>query len=189
MWLLEQPLYIVVMGIVLGILAGGCWTISNRKEFLYVLGAVVAFTVIALVVERLVVTDAEAIRSTLNEIARDVQSNDHQRLVEHISQANPSLAQEAAAVMPNYKFTECRVTKIHGTDVDASSEPRSAKVQFNVLVAGSFRQGGMEASGTYGRWVELHMVKEPDGRWRVQAYDHRPPQQFMFGQPLEEIER
>jgi hypothetical protein len=189
MWLLEQPLYIVVIGIVVGILVGGAWYASGRKEFLYALGAVVVFTVAALVVERLVVTDAESIRSTLNEIARDVQSNDHQRLVAHISNANPSLVQRAEAEMPNYKFTECRVTKIHDTDVDASSEPRSAKVQFNVLVSGTFRQGGMEASGTHGRWVELHMVKEQDGRWRVQDYDHRPPQQFLFGQPLEDIER
>src|SRR5687768_7873292 len=106
MWLLEQPLYIVVIGIVVGILVGGAWTASGRKEFLFALGAVVVFTIAALVVERLVVTDAESIRSTLNEIARDVQSNDHQRLVGHISKANPSLVQRAEAEMPNYKFTE-----------------------------------------------------------------------------------
>ena len=91
--------------------------------------------------------------------------------------------------MPNYKFTECRVTKIHSTDIDASSEPRSAKVQFNVVASGTFRQGGMELSDTVPRWVELHLVKEQDGRWRVQDYDHRPPQQFLFGQPLDDIER
>jgi ketosteroid isomerase-like protein len=162
---------------------------TSRKEFLYALGAVLVFTIVALAVERLVVTDAEAIRQTLSEIARDVQSNDLQRVLRHVSKANPSLVQRAEAEMPNYKFTECRVTKIHETDVDASSEPRSAKVRFNVVASGTFRQGSVEYSDTVPRWIELHLVKEADGRWRVQDYDHRPPQQFMFGQPLDEIER
>jgi hypothetical protein len=90
--------------------------------------------------------------------------------------------------MPNYKFTECRVTKVHKTDVDAASEPRSAIVKFNIVASGTFRQGSLEWSDTVPRWIQLHLVKEEDGRWRVQDYDHKPAQQFMFGQPLDELD-
>jgi hypothetical protein len=30
------------------------------------------------------------------------------------------------------------------------------------------------------------MVREPDGKWRVQNYDHRQPQQFLLGEPLDD---
>jgi len=188
MWPFDSPLYIVLTGLVLGLVVGGLWTASGRKELLYALGAVVAFTVAWLIVERLVVTDREEVRDTLAEIARDVQSNDLNRLVGHIAKGSPSLAQRARAEMPNYKFTECRVTKVHHIDVDASAEPRSAIVQFNVVASGTFKQGTLEISDTVPRWVQLQMVREEDGHWRVQDYKHRQPAAFLMGVPLEEPE-
>jgi hypothetical protein len=101
MWPFDQPLYIVVIGIVLGVIVGALWTASGRLEWLYALGAVVAFTLVWLLVERLVVTDREAIRATLLEIARDVQSNDVERVVKHVAKANPELVARAQGEMPN----------------------------------------------------------------------------------------
>jgi hypothetical protein len=185
MWLFDSPIYIVLIAIVLGVLVGGAWTISGRNEPLYALGAVVGLAVVMLIVERMVVTDREAIRGTLNEIARDAQNNDLQKIVGHIAKSSPSLVQRAQNEMPHYHFTECRVTKVHKVDVDSTSEPRSAIVEFNVVAAGSFQQLGIEASGTYPRWVRLQMVREQDGQWRVQDYRHEAPQQFLMGDPLD----
>jgi hypothetical protein len=184
MWLFDHPLSIILIGVVLGVFVGGTWTATGRKELLYALGAVVALTVAWLLVERFVVTDREAVHATLREIARDVQTNNVQKVLGHIAKGNPSLVARAQAEMPNYKFSECRVTKIHKTDIDAASEPRSAMVEFNVVVTGTFSQGGFEASGRYPRWVQLQLVREGDGQWRVQSYDHAQPQQFLLGEPL-----
>jgi hypothetical protein len=136
-----------------------------------------------------VITDREAVRATLAEIARDVQSNDVERVVRHIAKGNASLMQRAQSEMPHYKFTECRITKIHKTEIDADSQPRSAVVEFNVMVSGTFSQAGFEASGNYPRWVRLQLVREDDGSWRVQDYEHAPPQQFMLAQPYQESEK
>lgn len=189
MWPFDQPLYIVVTGIVLGVIVGGLWMASGRKEMLFALGGVVALTVVWLIVERVVVTDREEIRATLVEIARDVQNNDLNRLLGHLSQSNPSLAQRAKAEMPNYKFTECRITQIHGTDVDSDSEPRSAIIEFNVQATGTFNEGSFGYTGTVPRWVQLQMVREKDGRWRVQDYKHAAPDAFMYGQPSDDLAR
>ena len=186
MWLFDSPIYIVLVGIILAIAVGGAWTASGRKELLYALGTVVGLTVIMLIAERLIVTDREAIRSTLNEIAHDVQNNDVAKVVSHIAQGSTSLVQKAQGEMPNYDFTVCRVTKVHKIDVDANSEPRSAIVEFNVRVEGTFKAPGIEASGVYPRWVKLQLIRESDGKWRVQNYEHAPPQQFLLGEPLDD---
>jgi hypothetical protein len=189
MWLFDSPIYIVLIGIVLGVFVGGAWTATGRKELLYALGSVVAVTVIMLIAERLVTTDGEAIRATLAEIARDVQANDMQRVVGHIAKGSPSLVQKAQNEMPNYKFTECRVTKVFKIDVDASAEPRSALVEFNVYVDGKFGQGGFEATGPAFRRIDLQLVREEDGKWRVENYTHRPPPEFLMGEPLYDSDR
>ncbi|MEX2174399.1 MAG: hypothetical protein WD872_08555 [Pirellulaceae bacterium] len=182
-WLFDQPIYIVLLGVLLAVLVGGAWTASGRKEFLYGLVGVAALTVALLVVERFVVTDNEAIRKTLVEIARAVQSNNLRRLVEHIDPKSTSVVQEAEAEMPNYSFTECRVTKIHKVDIDAASEPRSAVVEFNVVAAGTFSADGMKLTQRVPRWVRLQLVRSAEGEWLVQNYEHAAPQQFMLGQP------
>jgi hypothetical protein len=186
MWLFDTPIYIVLIAIVLGVLVGVAWTASGRKELLYALGAIVLLTVVMLIVERAVVTDREAIRTKLAEIARDVQANDMQRVLGHIAKSNPSLIPQVQNEMPNYDFTECRVTKIHKTDIDASAEPRSAIVEFNVRFDGKFGRGGFEMRGPGVRWIRLQMVREEDGQWRVLNYEHDVPQRSIMGVPIDD---
>jgi hypothetical protein len=184
---LEQPLAVVIAGVILGVIAGIAWNSTGRKEWLIGLGAVVVLTIAGLIVEQFVVTDREAIEATLEEIARDVQSNNLRAVLSHISANNAELQRKAEAEMPNYRFDECRVTKVHGIEVDASLEPRSAIVEFNVIASGSFREGGVELAGQQvPRWVRLQMVREKDGHWRVQDYEHDDPQRFMQRREAEE---
>jgi low affinity Fe/Cu permease len=185
MWLFDTPIYIVLIGIVVGVFVGIAWSASGRKELLYALIGVAVLTVAMLIVERVVITDQEAIQATLAEIARDVQANDMKRVIGHIAIGSPSLVQKAQNEMPNYEFTECRVTKIHKTDLDASAEPRSAIVEFNVRFDGKFKQGGVEVHGPGVRWIRLQMVREEDGKWRVLDYRHEAPHQFLLSEPPE----
>ena len=179
-WLFESPAMIVVIGVLLLIVLGGLWSMSGRKEMLYAMAAVGALILVGLIVERLVVTDGEAIRRTLLEIAADVESNDVRAVTRHIHSAAPEIKARAEAEMPNYKFTECRITKVHSIDVNTSQQPRSAIVEFNVRASGSFSEGSMSLSEMHvPRWVRLHMVQEKDGRWTVQDYQHDDPQRFM----------
>jgi hypothetical protein len=184
-WLYEQPLIIVVLGVALIFGLGVAWSASGRKELLYAVGVALALLIAALVIERIVVTDREAIRATLQQIASDVKSNNRGAVKSHVHSSAPELKAKADAEMPNYQFTDCRITKIHQIDVDDRVEPRSAVVTFNVIASGSFKQGGLEVSdANVPRWVELHMLREKDGRWGVAEYDHAPPQQMMFTEKM-----
>jgi hypothetical protein len=183
-WLFEQPLAIVIIGVVLLLGLGTAWSMTGRKELLYALGATLALIVVGLIVERLVITDREAIQATLLTIARDVQSNNRRAILGHVHSSATELKQRAETELANYQFTECRVTRIHLVDVNARAQPRSAVVEFNVIASGTFRQGTLEVSDTsVPRWVRLNMLRENDGRWTVESYEHAPPQQFMFNRP------
>lgn len=182
MWLLEQPLIIVGLGVGLILSLGAAWTASGRQELLYALVAAIGLLFVGLITERLVVTDREKIRATLQEIARDVKANDHAKVMRHIHSSAASVKQQAQAELPKYKFTEFRITKIHTIDVDASTEPRSAMVELNMVGGGSFHEFGIDADHV-PRWVQLHLLRETDGRWTVAAYQHDDPQRMMYEQP------
>src|SRR5262245_37702167 len=140
--LFDGPVAIVVIGVVLLLALGAGWSATGKKELLYVLGGVLALMLVGLVVERLVITDREAIRLALLTIARDVQSNNLKAVTSHVHSSSPELKQKAEAELPNYHFTECRVTKIHDVKVDSQSKPRSAIVEFNLIAVGTFKGPG-----------------------------------------------
>jgi hypothetical protein len=180
-WLFEQPLVIAVVGVLLIVGIGAAWSFTGRRELLLALAAVLALIIAGLVTERLVVTDNEAIRATLAQIARDVERNDRRAVARHIHSGAPLLRQKADAELPNYQFTECRITQVHQVAVDRHSEPRSAVVEFNVVAAGDFTHEGMSiVNARIPRWVRLLLVREKDGRWTVQEYVDAEPQRGLL---------
>ena len=182
-WLFDQPIYVAIIGVFLTLLLAAAWLTSGRKELMWATGLAVLLTVVMLIVERVVVTDQEAIRAMLAELAADVESNNVGRVTNHIWSGAPSLVGRAESEMPNYKFTECRITKLHSIEVTGDKEPRNATVEFNVIASGTFRHGGFEVTDTVPRWVRLHLVQEQDGRWAVRDYEHDAPQRMILNQP------
>src|SRR5436853_6224903 len=127
-WLYEQPIVIVALGVALILALGGAWSASGRKELLYAIGAAFVLLVVGLIVENRVDTDREAIRTTVSQIARDVQRNDRRAVLAHIYSGSPQLRRQAETELSKYEFTELRITKIHLVDVDRQAEPQSGIV-------------------------------------------------------------
>jgi hypothetical protein len=177
LWLYEQPLVIVALGVGLILALGAAWSASGRKELLYACGMAFILLVAGLIVEKVVVTDREAVRATVLQIARDVQHNDRRAVLAHIYSGSPQLRKQAEAELSKVEFTELRITRIHLVDVDRRAEPRSAIVEFNVIGSGSERGGvGMDH---IAQWVKLHMLREKDGRWTVADFEHDSPDRMI----------
>jgi hypothetical protein len=179
-WLYENQIVIAAIGIIAMLALGAAWSSTGRKEWLYGLGVAFVLVVVGLIVEHVVVTDSEAIRATLAQIARDVQRNDRAAVLRHISSGNPELKRKAEGELPNYQFSECRITRIHQIEIDPKAKPRTATVEFNVIATGTFRQAGFEVTDTVPRWVRLTMVREADGRWTVSDYEHDSPERMIL---------
>jgi hypothetical protein len=181
-WLFDQPLIIVLAGVALVLALGAAWSASGRKELLVATAAALLLLIAGLFIERLVVTDREAIRAAVLQMADDVQNNRRQAMLKHVYSGATELKTRVEADLSKYQFTECRITKIHLIDVDTRAEPRSAIVQFNVIGSGAFRDGSIEMDHV-AQWVQLHLLREKDGRWTVADYEHDAPQRMIMKGP------
>ncbi|MGI8978585.1 MAG: hypothetical protein ACR2FY_05135 [Pirellulaceae bacterium] len=183
-WLFDRPAYVAILGVMLCVPIAIAWVMTGRKEVLHALAAAFAIFVGLLIMEQVVVTDREAIETTVQQIAHDVQANDHQAVQRHIYSGSPQLKQKVQGELPNYRFTECRVTSQPEIAVNTKDEPRSAKVSFLAAAAGDFKYQGMSASASkeapIRRRIILHMRKEADGRWTVEDYDHEDFQKEFY---------
>lgn len=180
-WLYEEPLVVVVVGILLLVGLGIAWSSTGRKELAFAAGMVLLLMIVGVVIERLVVTDGESIRQTLQEVAQEVAANDHRALLKHIADDAPQIKQRAEKEMPNYDFQNCRVTKIHQLIVDTTGQPKTAIVELNVVFTGNFQVGGMPFNNYTGaRWIRLELVQDKDGQWKVENYEHDDPQRMIM---------
>ena len=184
-WLFEQQLVIVVIGVALILALGAAWSASGRKEPLYAIAGVLVLLIAGLITERLVVTDREAIRATLAQMARDVQNNNRRATLQHIYSGARELRLKVESELRDYHFTECRITKVHKIDVDDRAEPRSAIVEFNVIGSGSSEKESIGTVEHFPRWVRLQMIREKDGRWTVSKLEHDSPERMILNDPAE----
>lgn len=188
-WLFDRPVYVAILGLVLCMPIAIAWVMTGRKEVLYALAAAFALFVALLIMERVVVTDREAIEATVQQIVRDVQANDHPAVQRHVYSRASALQQRVQKELPNYVFTECRITKAPDIEVNTKDEPRSARVTFLAAAAGDFKYQGMSASASkeapIRRRIILQMRKEADGRWTVEDYDHEDFQKEFYQEKAE----
>ena len=83
-WVLEQPIYILILGGLTFAFLGYAWWQTGYRAMFHAMLAVAAVTAGLLILERLVVTDVERIEDTLDQIARDVESNDLPKILSHV---------------------------------------------------------------------------------------------------------
>lgn len=180
-WIFDQPVALVLLSVAVLTGLGISWVMSGHKALLYGLVGAAVVAALLLVVERMVITDREAIETTLQQMARDVASNQPAKVTQHISSSAPLLQQKATTELPNYKFDSMRITKVHKIEVHADRQPRTATVEFNVVAEGTFKEGSdVFADTKIPRWVQLELVKEADEQWRIRDYEHDEPQRMMI---------
>jgi hypothetical protein len=168
-WVLLVALFVVAA------ILGAMWAATGRREPLWGAAVLIALMPVLWIVERLVVTDREAVETTLHVIAADVKSNNRAAVMSHIYSQAPLLRQQAQGEIANYQFTECKINKIHSIEVNSESKPRSAAAEFNVYVSGTFQVGNEPFTGDFFRRIHLDLVQEADGQWRVANYSHENP--------------
>jgi hypothetical protein len=177
-WMVESPLLIVILGLLVVLVLGGAWIQTGRKPLLYAAITAGIMTALLFGVERFVQTDREQVRETLNQIARDVESNDVEKVLAHVYSGSPDIRSRAASEFPLYQFKSVSIKRNLKIIVEPKHFPPKAVAEFNVVVSGTDK-AGLFSERAVPRFAIVTFYKE-DNQWRVRSYEHRDPQEgFM----------
>ncbi len=176
-WVLEQPIYILILGGLTFAFLGYAWWQTGYRAMFHAMLAVAALTAGLLILERLVVTDVEKIEDTLDQIARDVESNDLPKILSHVYSGATETYARAQREFPNYVFKRVDIKRNVEVVFDRDAQPPQAEVTFNVVVDVEEKSTGYLPR--VARFVRVTMIFEK-GQWRVAKYSHDDPQNSML---------
>jgi hypothetical protein len=176
MWLMEQPLPIVFVGVivVVGLVAGLLRT--GRAALLYAAIVAAVLTGALLIAERFVVTPREEVAATLNVIAHDIQTNNVEAVARHISSARKALRDEAKSRMRLVRIHDVDIKRNLKIEIATRAGGDVAEARFNAVIRFSDAQGLVE-NQVYPRFFTVIFGRESDGAWRIRSYTMADPRQ------------
>ena len=180
--LLEQPWIVGAVGTILTVVTLYGWTqTGNEIAFKTGIGFAVG-SILLMILNLWIVTDAEQVRSWLVEAAAELESNQADKVVRRLSPNHSDRVANAAERLKTVKFTVARITKIHSVKVDYQGANPIAYVRMNVFVEAE--SAGM--SGKVPRWVGLTIEKKGK-EWLIVDFEDREAQhEFMNSSSISE---
>lgn len=172
-WLVEEPLYIAILGIIALAFIGFAWLQTGYRSLLHAAIGTAALTVGLLLLEYMVETEREQIESTIRRIGREVEQNRHDDVYSHVYSGAPETLATAKREFPRYKFSRVSIKRNFEVAIDQSANPLAATVTFNVRVDVKELSSGIEYHPAV--FVRLTMRKE-EGEWKVATYAYEDPQ-------------
>ena len=170
--LLESPWPILVIGIGVEAVLAVILLRTGRGWALWAMLGVGLLTFMGLGLERLVLTDREAVEDTLDACAAAVEANDLDRLLQYISPTAPKTQNDARFVLGEVEVRKARINNLEIT-VNRLTSPPTAKAKFRARGTGRDRKGEYPYQG-YATKVVVNLRREGD-RWRVADYTIEDP--------------
>ncbi|MGD9721617.1 MAG: hypothetical protein AB7O59_05985 [Pirellulales bacterium] len=155
-WLLESPWPAITLGVVLELALGIALVRTGRGMLLVVMAAVLLGTLGLVLVERLVVTEREAVENTLEAAAAALETNDPAAVLALFTPDSPRRAQVTSA-LARYRVRAAHI----GGDLEVASNrltiPPSARAYFTGRVEGSDSRGDVPYDNLIAKFkVTLH---------------------------------
>ncbi len=174
-WLLDSPTTVTVLGGITALVFGAIWLQTGRKIELYIMLAIIAGVAGVLVAGRFWKSDRQQVKTTLYQVARDVEQNNVSAVLAHLHPSMSDVRQRAAAEMPQYKFHSVKIKQNLKIELFPAESPPRAVTSFNVVVTASDRTGFI-SDRQVPRFVHVTFVKVGDD-WLITDYDHDDPRE------------
>lgn len=181
--LFEQPWIIGAIGTVITIVTLYGWTQTGNSIALKTAVVFAVATLLLIIANLFVVTDAEQIRTWLSNTAAELQSNDFDKVLKKLSPDCSERVTNVAERLKNVKFSVAKVTKIHSIEVETFRGEVTAQVRMNAFVTGE--SNGMSAK--VPRWVALTLEKK-NNDWLITDFEDKDPQyEFLKSSDLTDV--
>ncbi len=166
-FLLESPVLLGVSGMLVSGTILFFWTQTGHKAALYSGGIVAAVTAVLMTISVQIETDRERIEKILNQVADALERGDYEKVYGYIHPNAAQASRRARSELPNYRFTDARVTRIKSITVNRSSTPPTALAEFHVMVAGDMNGHPFKLP----RFIKVYFM-DRNGTWLVRDYEH-----------------
>jgi hypothetical protein len=174
-WLLDNPTTVLVLGGITALVFGAIWLQTGRKIELYVMLMITTAVAGLLIAGNLWKSDRQQVKTTIYQIARDVERNDVDAVLAHLHPSMTAVRQRAASEMPSYKFDEVQIKQNLEIEIFPAESPPRAVTSFNVVVVAS-DSSGLINDRRVPRFVQVTFLKVGDN-WLITEYDHDDPRQ------------
>ena len=167
-FLLESPWPVLFAGIAVETGLAIALLRTGQGKLLWWMLLVGALTLAGFGVERLVVTDREAVTNTLDTAATAVEDNDLERLLDCISPSAQQPRNQSRWVLDRFDVDKAWIRNLE-IDFNYLTSPPTAHAHFQAVGTGRDRKGQVPYN-TYGQRVVVHLRQKGD-RWLVTGYD------------------
>ncbi len=163
-WLFENPIPLMVIGGVIGIILLILVYQTGQPRWLYIFGGFVLVMGGLLVAEKLIVTPREKLLTTIEDGASAVRVNDWTRAMTFVVPQSKQTAKQLQGDSRSYKIKELDIlTRDLRFDNDANPTKCDATLVTRISVEGKFSYAGLLK-------LTLHFVWQGD-RWLVENYE------------------
>jgi hypothetical protein len=164
---LESPWPILFIGIAVEAVLGMMLMQSGRGKYLVAMIGMAVVVVVGLIVERLVVTDREAVRQTLDAAVAAVRKNDVNGLLDCISPSAKKPRDESRWLLSLVDVEEGHISDLD-IKVNRLTSPPTAQAKFLAVGRGRDRTGEFPYQG-FAQRVDVQLQLQGD-RWLVTGY-------------------
>ena len=165
---LESPWPVLFIGITVEAVLAVMLLRTGRGYLLWAMIGVAALVVVGLLVERLVVTEREAVEQTLYAAVAAAEANDLNRLLDCISPMAEQTRADARWMLGRVEVNSAYVRNLQ-IMINHLTNPPTAQARFQAIGQGRDRLAQFPY-GSYSRAVTVHLHLEGN-RWLVTGYD------------------
>jgi len=177
MILLQDPMPIIIVGVLVVAVLGAILLSTGRGIFLIAMLGVIALTLLGVGVEWLVVTEKERVEASLEATADAMVSNDINAILACCSESAKHTRGEARRAVRYAKFVKVKITKLEIDDINYLTSLPTVTVCLTAVITASDR-GGQFSEATRPIFFTLQLRKESD-RWLITSHEiERAPAGF-----------
>lgn len=164
-WIVAAATFVAAVGLTLA------WFKSGRKALLLGAGAALAVGAVVLVVEAIVVTDEERVEAEVLDVARAVERNDLDAVLDHVHPDAQDLQDDAKLRLQQFEFSSVLV-KLQRIEIDQRQMPRTASAHFIVTPSGTHKSSQQPIPRSVKPYLQVEFVEQGD-RWLIRSYEVR----------------
>ncbi len=163
----ENTAPVWALGAVLLTMAVIAYVHTRSLNALLAVAGVILLTGVGLLVERLVVTQREAVQQSMQELLAAIEADDLPGVLAMIAPSESTMRSDAELLMPQFDINKARATDEIEVTIDRDKSPPTAAATFRFFADVLHRKSGMK--GGYFDNVTIFFVEEGD-RWVVTGY-------------------